>query len=46
MNMTDVIAPWAAVNAALGLAAPVRDEAHHAELLAFVADCFEQFGAD
>ena len=41
MIMTDsVLAPWAAVNTALGLSAPVRDEAHYAELLAFVEECF------
>lgn len=46
MSMTDsVLAPWAAVNTALGLSAPVRDEAHYAELLAFVEECFERFGA-
>lgn len=46
MIMTDsVLAPWAAVNTALGLSAPVRDEAHYAELLAFVEECFERFGA-
>lgn len=36
MSVTDILAPWAAVNDALGLAAPIRDAAHHAELLAFV----------
>lgn len=46
MIMTDsVLAPWAAVNSALGLSCPVRDEAHYAELLAFVEECFERFGA-
>lgn len=29
----------------LDLSAPVRDEAHYAELLAFVEECFERFGA-
>ncbi len=27
------------------LSRPVRDEAHYAELLAFVDECFERFGA-
>ncbi|MHB8949101.1 MAG: helix-turn-helix domain-containing protein [Rhodoferax sp.] len=46
MIMTDnVLAPWAAVNTALGLSAPVRDEAHYTELLAFVQECFERFGS-
>ncbi|OGB26212.1 MAG: transcriptional regulator [Burkholderiales bacterium RIFCSPLOWO2_02_FULL_57_36] len=46
MNMTEVLAPWAAVNAALGLSTPIRDEAHYSELLTFVQDCFERFGED
>ena len=46
MNVTKVLAPWAAVNSALGLGAGVRDAAHYAELLAFVDECFERFGAD
>jgi HTH-type transcriptional regulator/antitoxin HigA len=46
MNVTDILAPWGAVNAALGLATPIRDDAHYQELLAFVEDCFERFAAD
>ena len=46
MNVSEVLAPWGAINAALGLSAPVRDEAHYTELLAFVAECFERFGTD
>lgn len=46
MNVTELLAPWAAVNAALGLGAGVRDEAHYTELLAFVDECFERFGGD
>lgn len=45
MNVTELLAPWEAINAALGLSAPVRDEAHYTELLAFVDECFERFGA-
>ena len=46
MSVTDVLAPWAAINDALGLSAPIRDEAHYAELLAFVDEAFEQFGGN
>ena len=46
MKVSDILDPWVAVNAALGLAAPIRDDAHHAEMLAFVDECFERFGAD
>lgn len=46
MSMTDILAPWTAVDAALGLAAPIRDEAHYAALLAFVDEAFEQYGHD
>lgn len=46
MNLSEILAPWGAVNAALGLAAPIRDDAHHAEMLAFVDECFERFGRD
>lgn len=46
MSVTDILAPWAAVNDALGLAQPIRDEAHYQELLAFVEECFERFGDD
>ena len=46
MNVYEILAPWGAVNAALGLAAHIRDDAHHDEMLAFVDECFERFGAD
>ncbi|MBN8285499.1 transcriptional regulator [Zoogloea sp.] len=46
MSIVDILAPWTAVNDALGLATPIRDEAHHAELLAFVDEAFERFGDD
>ena len=46
MNVSEILAPLCAVNAALGLAAPIRDDAHHAEMLAFVDECFERFGGD
>lgn len=46
MSMTGILAPWAAIDRALGLSAPIRDDAHHAELLAFVDEAFERFGDD
>lgn len=46
MSMMDILVPWAAVNDALGLGAPIRDAAHYGELLAFVDEAFERFGAD
>lgn len=46
MSIVDIVASWTAVNDALGLATPIRDEAHHAELLAFVDEAFERFGGD
>ena len=46
MKVSDILAPRGAVNTALGLGAPIRDEAHYNEMLRFVDDCFEQFGAD
>ena len=46
MTVSDVLAPWAAINAAMGLASPIRDNAHYAELLDFVDECFERFGSD
>jgi HTH-type transcriptional regulator/antitoxin HigA len=46
MSVTDVLVPWAAVNDALGMATPIRDEAHYAALLAFVDEAFACFGTD
>jgi HTH-type transcriptional regulator/antitoxin HigA len=46
MNVSNILDTWGVVHSALGLASPVRDDAHHAELLAFVDECFERFGAD
>lgn len=46
MSVADRLAPWATIDAALGLATPVRDDAHHAELLAFVDEAFERFGSN
>ncbi|MEF8761585.1 MAG: helix-turn-helix domain-containing protein [Candidatus Accumulibacter sp. UW25] len=46
MSVTDILAPWATVDAALGLSGPIRDEAHYEALLAFVDECFDRFGAE
>jgi HTH-type transcriptional regulator/antitoxin HigA len=46
MKVSDILAPWGAVNAALGLGSPIRDKAHYNEMLAFIDECFERFGAD
>jgi len=46
MSVTDILAPWAAVDEALGLSGPIRDEDHYEVLLAFVDECFERFGGD
>lgn len=46
MNVSDVLAPWEAVNSVLGLSGPIRDEAQYEALLAFVGECFERFGGD
>ena len=46
MNISDMLAPWDEVHDALGLGSPIRDAAHHNEMLRFVDECFEQFGAD
>lgn len=46
MSVSEILAPWESVNAALGLSGPIRDEAHYAALLAFVDECFDRFGAD
>ena len=46
MSVTDILAPWAAIDDALGLSGPVRDEAHYEQLLSFVDEAFERFGDD
>jgi HTH-type transcriptional regulator/antitoxin HigA len=46
MSVSELLAPWETINAALGLSGPVRDEAHYGELLAFVEEAFERFGDD
>ena len=46
MTVSEILAPWGAANAALGLTTPIQHDAHHAEMLEFVDECFERFGAD
>jgi len=46
MNVSDILAPWGAVNTALGLGSPIRDAAHYDEMLTFIDECFERFRAD
>ena len=46
MNISDILAPWDEVHDALALGSPIRDAAHYNEMLRFVDECFEQFGAD
>ena len=41
MSVTELLASWENINTALGLSGPVRDDAHYAELLAFVDEAFE-----
>ncbi len=44
MSVTQLLAPWATLNDALGLTGPIRDETHYQTLLAFVEECFDTFG--
>ncbi len=46
MSVTELLAPRDAISAALGLGKPIRDEAHYAEVLAFVDECFDRYGGD
>ncbi len=46
MTVSDVLAPLAVINAALGLDAPIRDEGQYTELMDFVNESFERFGDD
>ena len=46
MSVTELLAPWEALNDALGLTGPIRDEAHYEAQLAFVEECFDTFGAN
>ena len=46
MSVNELLTSWETINTALGLSGPVRDDAHYAELLAFVDEVFEKFGHD
>lgn len=46
MSVNELLTSWETINTALGLSGPVRDNAHYAELLAFVDEVFEKFGHD
>ena len=46
MSVAEILASWAALNQALGLTGPIRDETHYQAQLAFVEECFDTFGAD
>ena len=46
MSVTELLPSWTALNDALGLAGPIRDEAHYTALLTFVEECFDTFGGD
>ena len=46
MSVTELLTSWETINTALGLSGPVRNDAHYAELLAFVDEAFEKFGHD
>jgi HTH-type transcriptional regulator / antitoxin HigA len=46
MTVAELLAPWETINAALGLSAPIKNEAHYTQLLAFVDEAFEQFGGN
>lgn len=46
MTLTDIAAPWLALNAALGIAAPVADEAQYLRLQAFAEELAEQLPDD
>ena len=46
MSVTELLASWEALNDALGLTGPIRDEAHYEAQLGFVEECFDTFGAD
>ena len=46
MSVSELLTSWETINTALGLAGPVRDEAHYSELLAFVDEVFSEFGSN
>ncbi|GHC97168.1 transcriptional regulator [Pseudorhodoferax aquiterrae] len=46
MNVRDVAGHWVALHEALGLGAPIADEAAYAQVLAFIDQVFDQVAAD
>ncbi|HNB45744.1 MAG TPA: hypothetical protein PLL72_16225 [Burkholderiaceae bacterium] len=46
MNLTDIAPHWVALHDALGLGAPIVDEAQYAHLLALVDELFDSTAAD
>ncbi len=46
MTVTDIAAPWLALNAALGIATPVEDEAQYRRLQAFAEELADQLPDD
>jgi HTH-type transcriptional regulator / antitoxin HigA len=46
MNLSDISTHWVALHEALGLAAPIADEAHYEQTLAVVDQLFDAVAAD
>ena len=46
MTINEITAPWLALNAVLGIAAPIRDEAQYRHLLAFSEELADQLPDD
>jgi HTH-type transcriptional regulator/antitoxin HigA len=46
MNLSDISTHWVALHEALGLAAPIADEAHYEQTLAVVDQLFDTVAAD
>ena len=46
MNLTDIASHWVALHEALGLGAPIADEAQYERLLALVDELFDSTAAD
>lgn len=44
LHINDIAAPWLALDRALGLGHPIRDEAHYEQLLAFVDETVDALG--
>lgn len=46
MDLADISAHWLALHEALGLGAPITDEAHYEQMLAVVDQLFDAVAAD